>query len=163
MLCFLLDKSPWPVMLKLCLKRAFFQGDSRHMLKAAEDFKMRTLSALPTLLEKLAYICSLQTGNGSYLHWGFARAYGNRPTQDAIYASHMETAVAMTHVPVREIYQEYQAAVARSGSLQEILKPDSFVLKAPVSGDAVLSAHLNLLQDSVAALARQERTTPQVA
>jgi hypothetical protein len=133
------------------------------MLKAAEDFKKRTLSALPTLLEKLAYICSLQTGSGSYMHWGFARAYGNRPTQDAIYASHMETAVAMTHVPVREIYQEYQTAVGRSGSLKEILKPDSFVLKAPVSGDAVLSAHLHLLQDSVAALARQERTTPQVA
>jgi hypothetical protein len=146
------------------LKPGCFKGDSRAMmLKAAEDFKKRTLSALPTLLEKLAYICSLQTGSGSYMHWGFARAYGNRPTQDAIYASHMETAVAMTHVPVREIYQEYQAAVGRSGSLKEILKPDSFVLKAPVSGDAVLSAHLHLLQDSVAALARQERTTPQVA
>jgi hypothetical protein len=157
------DKSPLARNAETCLKRAFFQGDSRHMLKAAEDFKMRTLSALPTLLEKLAYICSLQTGNGSYMHWGFARAYGNRPTQDAIYAAHVETAVAMTHVPVREIYQEYQAAVARSGSIKEILKPDSFVLKAPVSGDAVLSAHLRLLQDSVAALARQERTTPQVA
>ena len=147
-----------------CLKPGRFSKVIRAMmLKAAEDFKMRTLSALPTLLEKLAYICSLQTGSGSYMHWGFARAYGNRPTQDAIYSAHVETAVAMTHVPVREIYQEYQAAVARSGSIKEILKPDSFVLKAPVSGDAVLSAHLDLLQDSVAALARQERTTPQVA
>ena len=72
-------------------------------------------------------------------------------------------ALALTHVPVREIYQEYQAAVERSGSVKEILKPDSFVLKAPVNGDAVLSAHLRLLQDSVVALARQERTTPQVA
>ena len=133
------------------------------MLKAAEDFKKRTLSALPTLLEKLAYICSLQTGSGGYMHWGFARAYGNRPTQDAIYAAHMETALALSHVPVREIYQEYQSAVARSGSVKDILNPDSFVLKAPVNGDAILSAHLRLLQDSVVALAHQERTTPQVA
>lgn len=140
-----------------------FRGSLAMMLKAAEDFKKRTLSALPTLLEKVAYICSLQTGSGGYMHWGFARTYGNRPTQEAIYAAHMETALALTHVPVREIYQEYQAAVARSGSTAEILNPDSFVLKAPVNGDVILSAHLRLLQDSVTALAHQERTTHQFA
>jgi hypothetical protein len=128
------------------------------ILKAAEDFKKRTLSALPTLLEKVAYICSLQTGTGGYLHWGFSRAYGNRPTQEAIYAAHMETAQALCHVPVREIYQEYKEAVARDGA-SEIFNADSFVLKAPVNGDAILSAHLHLLQDSVVALAQQERTT----
>lgn len=132
------------------------------ILKAADDFKKRTLSALPTLLEKLAYICSLQTGSGGYLHWGFSRAYGNRPTQEAIYAAHMETALALSHVPVREIYQEYKEAVSRSGS-PEVLNADSFVLKAPVNGDAILSAHLHLLQDSVVALAHQERTIHQGA
>jgi hypothetical protein len=133
------------------------------IFKAAEDFKKRTLSALPSLLEKVAYICSLQTGSGGYMHWGFARAYGNRPTQDAIYSAHMETAQALSHAPVREIYQEYQEAITRSGSAADILNPDSFVLKAPVNGDAILSAHLRLLQDSVVALARQESTTHQVA
>ncbi|MBZ5503900.1 MAG: hypothetical protein LAO78_00310 [Acidobacteriia bacterium] len=132
------------------------------ILKAAEDFKKRTLSALPTLVEKLAYICSLQTGSGGYLHWGFSRAYGNRPTQEAIYAAHMETSLALSHVPVREIFQEYQQAIAHSG-VPEILNPNSFVLKAPVNGDAILSAHLRLLQDSVVALAQQESTTHQVA
>ena len=133
------------------------------IFKAAEDFKKRTLSALPSLLEKVAYICSLQTGSGGYMHWGFTRAYGNRPTQDAIYAAHMETAQALSHAPVREIYQEYQEAITRSGSPVDILNPDTFVLKAPVNGDAILSAHLRLLQDSVVALARQESTTHQVA
>jgi hypothetical protein len=132
------------------------------ILKAAEDFKKRTLSALPTLLERLAYICSLQTGSGGYLHWGFSRAYGNRPTQEAIYAAHMETAVALTHVPVREIYEEYQQAVSRSAT-GELLRAESFVLKAPVNGDAILSAHLNLLQNSVVALAQQEGTPHSVA
>jgi hypothetical protein len=133
------------------------------IFKAAEDFKKRTLNALPSLLEKVAYICSLQTGSGGYMHWGFTRAYGNRPTQDAIYAAHMETALALSHAPVREIYQEYQEALTRSGAAADILNPDSFVLKAPVNGDAILSAHLRLLQDSVVALALQERTTHQVA
>ena len=62
------------------------------IFKAAEDFKKRTLSALPTLVEKLAYICSLQTSGGSYVHWGFARAFGNRPTQEAIHTAHADAA-----------------------------------------------------------------------
>lgn len=132
------------------------------ILKAAEDFKKRTLSALPTLLEKLAYICSLQTDSGGYMHWGFSRAYGNRPTHDAIYAAHLETSLALSHVPVREIYEEYKEAVGRS-TVGEILNPEAFVLKAPANGDAILSAHLRLLQDSVVALAQQESTTHQVA
>ena len=132
------------------------------ILKAAEDFKKRTLGALPTLLEKLAYICSLQTGSGGYMHWGFSRAYGNRPTQEAIYAAHMETSLALSHVPVREIYEEYKQAIGHS-NVAEILNPEAFVLKAPANGDAILSAHLRLLQDSVVALAQQARTTHQVA
>jgi hypothetical protein len=132
------------------------------ILKAAEDFKRRTLGALPTLVEKVAYICSLQTGSGGYVHWGFTRVFGNRPTQEAIYAAHMETAMHLVKLPVQEIYKEYQEAMAKSGA-PEFLNPDSFVLKAPVNGDALLSAHLHLLQDSVVALAQQERTTHQVA
>jgi len=132
------------------------------ILKAAEDFKKRTLAALPSLVEKVAYICSLQTGSGGYVHWGFTRAFGNRPTQEAIYAAHMETAQELVQVPVREIYNEYQEAVARAGA-SEFLNPNSFVLKAPVNGDGLLSAHLHLLQESVVALAQQESTTHQVA
>jgi hypothetical protein len=132
------------------------------ILKAAEDFKKRTLAALPSLVEKVAYICSLQTGTGGYVHWGFTRAFGNRPTQEAIYAAHMETAIDLVQIPVQEIYKEYQEAVTRSGNA-EFLDPNSFVLKAPVNGDGLLSAHLHLLQESVVALARQERTTHQVA
>ena len=128
-------------------------------LTAAEDFKKRSLGALPTLLERLAYICSLQTGSGGYVHWGFTRAFGNRPTQEAIYAAHMETSLELVHVPVREIYKEYLEGMTRSGSA-EFLNPNSFVLKAPVNGDALLSAHLHLLQESVVALAQQEQSGP---
>lgn len=132
------------------------------MYQAAENFKQRTLSALPTLLERLAYICSLQMPDGQYRHWGLTRAYGQRSAQDAIRAAHEEIAVAMVGSPVREIYQEYQQAIGREDG-PEVLKPESFVLTAPVNDDALLSAHLRLLQDSVQALAHQERTTPRVA
>ncbi len=129
---------------------------------AAEDFKERSLRALPTLLERLAYICSLQTESGSYEHWGLSRVFGNRLAQDAILRAHAETAGELIRVPIREIYQEYQDAVSRPEGPQ-VLHPESFVLKAPVTGDELLSAHLDLLQNSVAAVARQERTTPRGA
>jgi hypothetical protein len=132
------------------------------IFKAAEDFKKRTLSALPTVVEKLAYICSLQAGGGSYVHWGFTRTFGSRPTQEAIHTAHAEAAWELVEAPVSNIYKEYQEALARPEE-PEFLDPESLRLKAPVNGDALLSAHLRLLQDSVVALARQERTTHQVA
>ncbi len=128
-------------------------------LSAIEDFKQRSLRALPTLLERLAYICSLQTENGFYEHWGLTRVFGNRLAQDAILRAHTETAMELIRVPIREIYQEYQEALARPDGPQ-VLRPESFVLKAPVIGDELLSAHLRLLQNSVAAVSRQERTIP---
>ncbi|HSM86290.1 MAG TPA: hypothetical protein VLT16_09070 [Candidatus Limnocylindrales bacterium] len=130
--------------------------------RAAEDFKERTLSALPTLLERLAYICSLQLPEGDYRHWGLTRTFGAARAQEAIRSAHLEAAMDLVKVPVREIFQEYMEAVGRQNG-PEVLHPQSFVLTGPVSGDGLLSAHLHLLQNSVQALALQERTTPQVA
>lgn len=130
--------------------------------RAAENFKERTLGAIPTLLERLAYICSLQMPDGQYRHWGLTRAYGQKPAQDAIRAAHEEIAILMAESPVRDIYQDYQQAVGREAG-PEVLKPESFILTAPINDDALLSAHLRLLQNSVQALAHQERTTPRVA
>ena len=127
-------------------------------LSAAEDFKTRSLKALPTLLEKLAYICSLQTADGVYQHWGLTHVFGHRLAQDAILRAHTETAMELIRVPLRELYQEYQQALGKSDGPQ-VLSPESLLLKAPVSGDELLSAHLRLLQDSVAAVAHQERTS----
>lgn len=131
-------------------------------LSAIDDFKTRSLRALPTLLERLAYICSLQTEDGSYQHWGLTRAYGHRLAQDAILRAHTESAVELIRVPLRELYEEYQQAMSRAEGPQ-VINPESLLLKAPVNGDGLLSAHLRLLQDSVAAVVHQERTNPQGA
>jgi len=128
-------------------------------LSAVEDFKKRSLSALPTLLEKLAYICSLQNADGIYEHWGLNYVFGQRLAQDAILRAHTETSMELIRVPLREIYEEYQLALRKPDGPQ-VLKPESLVLKSPVNGDELLSAHLRLLQNSVEAVAHQERTTP---
>lgn len=129
---------------------------------AVEDFKERSLRALPTLLERLAYICSLQTEAGVYEHWGLKRVFGSRLAQDAILKAHTETALELIRVPLRDLYREYQEALARPEGPQ-VLHPESLVLKAPANGDELLSAHLDLLQNSIAAVSRQERTSPRDA
>lgn len=130
--------------------------------KAARDFKERSLGALPTLLERLAYICSLQTEAGTYDHWGLRRMFGEQAAHEAILQAHTDTAMELIRTPIREIYKEYQAAVGRHEG-PRVLQAESLVLKAPVNGDELLSAHLHLLQESAAAVARQERTTPRDA
>lgn len=129
------------------------------MFKAAEDFEKRSLGVLPTLLERLAYICSLQAEDGAYRHWGLSRTYGRRAAQETIFNAHLENAMELVRTPMREIYQEFKQAVERTGG-PEVLTAESFVLKAPVNDDALLAAHLRLLQDSIAAVAHQGHTTP---
>ena len=131
-------------------------------LKAKEDFKQRSLGALPTLLERLAYICSLQTLEGEYRHWGLERTHGMRPAREAIRTTHLDLAMELVRSPIREVYSEYQQAVHRQDG-PEVFQPESLVLRAPVNDDGLLSAHLRLLQNAVQALAHQERTTPRVA
>jgi len=131
--------------------------DTTMIRKAKDDFKARTLAALPTLLEKLAYICSLQTSEGAYEHWGLTRVFGEGESQAAIGTAHAETAAELTRLSVREIYKEFLDATDKPISATSI-KPENFVLKAPVTDDGLLSAHLRLIQESVVSLAREERS-----
>lgn len=134
--------------------------DKKLTAKAIEDFKQRTLVALPTLLEKLAYICSLQTPHGTYSHWGMIRTFGHEPAQQALYTAHLEASRELVRSPLREIYCDYQQSLLRS----KAFSPESLVLNAPLSAaEPLLSAHLRLLRDSVQAVALQERSGPQVA
>ena len=127
--------------------------------RAQENFKKRTLTAIPTLLERLAYVCSLQITDGQYRHWGLTRTFGAQQAQEAIRLTHEELASSVVQSPMREIYEEYRQAIGREDG-PEVLTAESFVLNAPPNDDALLSAHLRLVQDSVQALAHRERTTP---
>jgi hypothetical protein len=124
------------------------------LLKVVEDFKKYTLQALPTMVEKLAYISSLQSEEGRYNHWGLARIFGDHRAQKAIRTVHSELALELIRAPIRNVYGEYRTAVEQSQQA-EILQPGSFALKAPVSGDELLSAHLRLVRESLVAVAGQ--------
>lgn len=123
------------------------------LLNIAEDFKRYTLSALPTLLEKMAYISSLQDSNGRYRHWGLSRLFGDHRAQKGISAVHSELAMNLIRVPMRTIYREYSDQRTEH---PEFLEPESLSLKAPANGDELLSVHLQLIRGSLVAVASHE-------
>ena len=125
------------------------------LLNVVENFKKYTLNSLPTLLEKLAYISSLQNPEGRYRHWGLGRLFGDHRAQKGIATLHSELAMELIRIPVKNIYRDYFTARQRPGHF-ELLKPESLALKAPFNGDELLSAHLRLIQGSLASVAGQE-------
>lgn len=117
------------------------------LLKVAEDFRKYTLQAFPTLVEKLAYISSLQNQQGGYTHWGLSRIFGDHRAQKAIRTVHSELALEVLRRPISALYQELQQP--------ERLNSEFLRLKAPSSHDELLSAHLQLVQESLVAVAAQ--------
>lgn len=130
------------------------------LFNVAEDFKRYTLKALPTLLEKMAYISSLQNNDGRYRHWGLSRLFGDHRAQKGISAVHSELAMNLIRVPIRNLYHDYSDQRAQH---PEFLDPEFLALKAPANGDELLSVHLQLIQGSLVAVAVQERGPQQVA
>jgi hypothetical protein len=121
------------------------------ILSPNDDFKTRTLKALPSLLEKLVYACSLRDKDGTYKHWGLNRTYGQLQADAAISESHGEMATEITHTPLREVYRQYENA--------DSLNAEAVVLNTPPNGDELLSDHLRLIQDSVRTIADQEHSS----
>ena len=158
----LLTRIPPPAIIVVPGRKAAPDWKATMLLNVVENFKKYTLNTLPTLLEKLAYISSLQSPEGRYTHWGLGRIFGDHRAQKGIATLHSELAMELIRIPLKRIYRDYLTATQRPGHF-ELLKPESLSLKAPVNGDELLSAHVHLLQDSLAAVARQERTTPRDA
>jgi len=131
------------------------------LCNVAEDFKKYTLTALPTLLEKLIYISSLQSG-GRYQHWGLTRTFGESRAQKGIGSVHSELATQLIRIPLRNIYREYCEA-AETKVHSQLLNPESLTLKAPSNGDELLSSHLRLIQHSLAAVAGRSHSSHQAA
>jgi hypothetical protein len=145
---------------------AFFrtnpQLEGNMLLKVAEDFRKYTLQALPTVLEKLAYISSLQNSEGRYIHWGLSKIFGDHKVQKAIKGVHSDLALELIRVPIRNLCQEYSTAVERTQQ-PELLSAESFTLKAPASGDELLSAHLRLVQNSLVTVAAHQTASQPAA
>ena len=75
-------------------------------LSPIEDFRLRTLSALSGLWNKLLYIAELRSEDGKYHHWGHIRTHGEAASQAALAALHSELYLAALRTPISELMQQ---------------------------------------------------------
>jgi hypothetical protein len=85
-------------------------------LKSAwEDLTENTLRTISGLLRKLDYVSELRQPDGSYMHWGLTRVYGETATQQALAQAHHRLVSQILRTPLHDLLDD---AVAASGSEQ---------------------------------------------
>jgi hypothetical protein len=73
---------------------------------AKEDLQARTLRAVSGLLGKLEYLASLRQEDGSYLHWGLSRTYGEGAAQQALADAHRSLVSVILRTPLRKLRED---------------------------------------------------------
>ncbi len=58
------------------------------LFSALEDFMQRSLSALPTLWEKLQFVGDLREDGTDYRHWGLEQRFGEKAARAALAEAH---------------------------------------------------------------------------
>jgi hypothetical protein len=58
------------------------------LFSALEDFMQRSLSALPTLWEKLQFVGDLREDGSGYRHWGLEQRFGEKAARAALTEAH---------------------------------------------------------------------------
>jgi len=78
------------------------------LFSATEDFARRTLSVMPGLLSRLAYITGLLDEKGNYCHWGLARTHGALAAAEAMHRAHTEVLTEVLRTPLSQLMREVQ-------------------------------------------------------
>ena len=78
------------------------------LFSASEDFTRRTLSAIPGLLSRLAYVASLRDEEGNYRHWGLARTHGIAAATEAMGRAHLEVLAKVLCTPLSQLMREVE-------------------------------------------------------
>jgi hypothetical protein len=83
------------------------------LLSALEDFLQRSLAPLPTLWEKLRFVCDLRDHRDRYQHWGMEQKFGAKEAQAAIAESHRELVEELTSTKLAELWLAADQAARR--------------------------------------------------
>jgi hypothetical protein len=78
------------------------------LLSASEDFTRRTLSGIPGLLSRLAYIARLRDEKGNYRHWGLTRTHGSAAAEEAMCRAHIELLTEVLRMPLGQLMREVE-------------------------------------------------------
>jgi len=131
---------------------------------ALQDLRETTLAAISGLLAKLAYLGSLRSREGGYLHWGMSLVHGEEASNRALKVAHTEVLSTVLRTPLSELVEDLH------GSSQESQKPadayvagmrEQFSHLLPAPEDTASARHLNSVLIALSSLEKaQKRATP---
>jgi hypothetical protein len=112
-------------------------------LSAFEDIKARTLPSIPGVIGKVVYLAELREDDGSYHHWGHARAHGEAASQAALARVHSELYAQLLRTPIsdlavrgsEEAFPDWQRQIARLLELRS--------KAVPIDSDKWSTLHFN--------------------
>ena len=122
---------------------------------ALDDLKQTTLRSLAGLLARLAYLSELRRRDGTYLHWGLARTYGEPAAQQAVLEAHRATLSGILRTPLRRMVQDATVSSEPSG-----LPPAQYVSELservpellPTGAGRASASHLSAVLHALAGL-----------
>lgn len=85
------------------------------LASAYDDFRLRTLEALPGLWARLRYLAGLRAQDGGYQHWGMRRTFGDEAAQKAVAAAHSDVFLQLLRTPLRQLAREFTDSRSSSG------------------------------------------------
>jgi hypothetical protein len=133
-----------------------------------EDLYRSTLRAITGALRKLEYLAGLrEPGGKNYVHWGFARVYGEIPASRTLQQAHRQTLSEVLSTPLEKLAGD--AATSSSGgtdsSVQIYLEQLGGKKKGllPLDPPPGAERHLNSVLHALSALEKnrtQDATPP---
>jgi len=85
------------------------------LLSALEDLQATTLKAITGSLRRLEYLASLRKQDGSYMHWGLNRIYGELPARRALADAHRAELSNILATPIRKLQKDVQESSQEAG------------------------------------------------
>jgi hypothetical protein len=128
------------------------------LLSAEDDFRMRTLAALPDALSRLAYVVELRN-RGRYDHWGMIRTHGDAAAQSAIASNHTDVFAEVLATPLEDI--DTQERNHGDGTVQ--LLRERMMDAVPDDACGGHAAHLSFVLESLWLLQQAERASTRQA
>jgi hypothetical protein len=103
------------------------------LLESLDNFIKRTLSVVPGLWHKLAYLGGLRKDSGEYDHWGLAKRYGNVATKTALSAAHEQVFIDVLRKPVATLLSEVQENATEKDLPQEEYVEELWISRKPMT------------------------------
>jgi hypothetical protein len=87
------------------------------VVRAAEDLRRRTLSAIPDPLDRMIYLASMRDYNtGLYFHAGLAMKFGDDVACEALADCHKEAYWQLLASPLESVVAQLESYATRSGT-----------------------------------------------